>query len=305
MTAPIDDLLARARLLDEADTPYDRVRMDRPGATASPGRRPAAEPAPAAGAGRVPGSLPASDPAVSRRPPAHPAAAAGGGADGTVREAARDLRSLCEAVVTASAVTSLGDCVTRVLPEPPGARVLGCILQLNGAQDSARFWWQYAAGAGDTSASYCLHLHHLSLGERGEASWWQRQASGAAGPVADADDQGGGPEPGFPRDHPPVHTDRSVPTMLRVLSRLKVSEREAGGPARPAVVRVVMEYVASAVSYVDPDLELPLPGADFTDHIRVLTAPVAGRPRPATSLRPLAVRRVTRSDGTAPHAEAG
>ncbi|WP_051853338.1 hypothetical protein [Streptomyces aureocirculatus] len=340
MTAPIDELLARARLQDGTDTPSDPVRMPRPGTTTAPGRRPSTA------AGQAHGHLAAAVPAASAGataplgppgPPGGTAAAAGvGRADGVHQGAARDLRSLCEAVVTARALASLRDFLTRVLPEPPGARVLGCILQLNGAEDSARFWWQYAAGAGDVAASYCLHLHHLSLGERGEAVWWQRQTPGDPGPPGAAEpglpgaaaeprlpgaatgpsaavavapdvaaEPGGRPEPGFPPGHPPVRTDRSVPTMLRLLSGLKTAERPVGPHARAGVVRVVMDYVASAVDYVDPDLELPLPCADFTDHIRVLTIPAARAPRSTTPRHPLAVRDAARSEGRAPHTEAG
>ncbi|EPH44294.1 hypothetical protein ABT390_10010 [Streptomyces aurantiacus] len=285
MTAAIDALLARARLLDEADTPYDHVRVPRAGTGPAVGRLAATGAALSAGTGFAPGVV-------------HATVSPAGRAwkDGVARAAARDLRSLCEAVVTTAAVTSLSDFLTQALPKPPGARVLGCILQLSGAEDSARFWWQYAAGAGDTPATYCLYLHHLSLGEQGEATWWQQQAPCAARPARACDDPGGGPEPGFPLDHPPVRTDRSVPTTLRVLSRLKVSERPAELRARPAVVGAVMDYVASAVSYVDPDLELPLPHADFTDHIRVLTKRAAGAARSPSYRRPLAVRRRARSD---------
>ncbi|MFI9628827.1 hypothetical protein [Streptomyces sp. NPDC052042] len=53
--------------------------------------------------------------------------------------------------------------------------MLGCILQLAEAEEDARFWWQYAAGAGDAASSYCLYLHHLALGERGEVRWWHHQ----------------------------------------------------------------------------------------------------------------------------------
>ncbi|GGS22396.1 hypothetical protein GCM10010252_71940 [Streptomyces aureoverticillatus] len=285
MTAAIDELLARARLLDEADTPHDHVRMARTGANPTLGRLAATGAALSAGTGFAPGAEQATvSPAGRARQ------------DGVARASARDLRSLCEAVVTTAAVTSLSDFLTQALPKPPGARVLGCILQLSGAEDSARFWWQYAAGAGDAPATYCLYLHHLSLGEQGEATWWQRQAPCATRPARTCDDPGGTREPGFPLDHPPVRTDRSVPTTLRVLSRLKVSDRPAEPHTRPAVVGAVMDYVASAVSYVDPDLELPLPDADFTDHIRVLTKRAAGAPRPPSYRRPLAVRRRTHSD---------
>nr|MDT0526672.1 hypothetical protein [Streptomyces sp. DSM 41633] len=65
--------------------------------------------------------------------------------------------------------------LTPQLPEPPGARVLGCILQLAESEENARFWWQYAAGAGDPAPSYCLYHHHRALGEHAPARWWHDQ----------------------------------------------------------------------------------------------------------------------------------
>lgn len=46
-----------------------------------------------------------------------------------------------------------------------GALVFACLLHLTGQRQSALSWWQLAAGTGSRAAAYCLHLHHLSLGE--------------------------------------------------------------------------------------------------------------------------------------------
>ncbi|MFF3751714.1 hypothetical protein ACFYYH_14830 [Streptomyces sp. NPDC002018] len=62
-----------------------------------------------------------------------------------------------------------------------------------------------------------------------------------------------------------------LPTTLRILGALK-AEMSAAGTYVPAAVDAVLEYVPAAVGYVDADLDLPLPGPDFTDHIRTLTA---------------------------------
>ncbi|MEX2981217.1 hypothetical protein [Streptomyces sp. C36] len=56
-----------------------------------------------------------------------------------------------------------------------GAVVFACLLYLTGHPESAQFWWQLAAGAGHRAAGYCLHLHHLSLGEAREAAHWRHQ----------------------------------------------------------------------------------------------------------------------------------
>nr|WSX75753.1 hypothetical protein OH826_18975 [Streptomyces sp. NBC_00899]WSX75785.1 hypothetical protein OH826_19190 [Streptomyces sp. NBC_00899] len=56
-----------------------------------------------------------------------------------------------------------------------GAAVFACLLSLTGQPESAQFWWQLAAGAGNRVAAYCLHLHHLVLGETREAQHWYHQ----------------------------------------------------------------------------------------------------------------------------------
>jgi hypothetical protein len=56
-----------------------------------------------------------------------------------------------------------------------GALVFACMLYLAGHPESASFWWQLAAGAGHRAATYCLHLHHLELGELKESDHWLEQ----------------------------------------------------------------------------------------------------------------------------------
>ncbi|MFJ3720839.1 hypothetical protein [Streptomyces sp. NPDC090057] len=65
--------------------------------------------------------------------------------------------------------------VTEQVPEPRSALVPACVLQLTDTDDGARSWWQYAAGAGQPAAAYCLSLHHLAVGEDAPASWWHQQ----------------------------------------------------------------------------------------------------------------------------------
>lgn len=56
-----------------------------------------------------------------------------------------------------------------------GIHVFACSLYLANHPESARFWWQFAAGAGHGAAAYCLHLQHLISGELREAElWWER-----------------------------------------------------------------------------------------------------------------------------------
>ncbi|MET7621317.1 hypothetical protein [Streptomyces sp. NPDC005408] len=65
-----------------------------------------------------------------------------------------------------------------------GALVFACLLYLTGHPESAQFWWQLAAGAGHRAAAYCLHLHHLALGESREARHWRHEVTHS---VLDAD----------------------------------------------------------------------------------------------------------------------
>ncbi|MEU8851925.1 hypothetical protein AB0C70_38160 [Streptomyces sp. NPDC048564] len=61
--------------------------------------------------------------------------------------------------------------------EVDGALVFACLLHLTDHRESAQFWWQLAAGAGHRAAAYCLHLHHLSLGESREARHWLHEVT--------------------------------------------------------------------------------------------------------------------------------
>lgn len=234
MTA-IEELLTRALLLDEPLVPSDIVPPAAIGPLVAP---------------YVPDSTRTAAKTVGR--------------DQTGGMAARDLRTLCETVLDHSTLSFLQGFVTEHLPEPPGARVLGCILQLADDEDGARSWWQYAAGAGDDLASYCLYLQHLMLGDTEAAAWWRRQTRIDTRPapqtVLHALD-----------DEEPISTfDASFPTVLRVLTHLENAERP-----RTEVVDAVMHYVPGAVAlgYIDhPEFELPLPRPDFAEHITILLA---------------------------------
>ncbi|WP_432105949.1 hypothetical protein [Streptomyces sp. bgisy091] len=212
----------------------------------------------------------------------------------TEQEAAQNLNTLCETVVTrTTALSTLDTFLTPQLPEPPGARVLGCILQLAESEENARFWWQYAAGAGDPAASYCLYLHHLALGERGEADWWHEQTERIQSALPTSDESAD-PEPGIQDDvshdvsdalHAVTATDASLlPTALRILGALKTETEAAMVPTLGAV----LDYVPAAMGPIG-DFELPLPAPGFTDHIRTLTktttAPAPTRPRARNRLQ--------------------
>ncbi|WP_330350770.1 hypothetical protein [Streptomyces sp. NBC_00582] len=192
-----------------------------------------------------------------RRPPVHPSA--------------RDLRALCEALLKRTgALRGLGAFLGSALPEPSGARVLGGLLHLAGCEDSARFWWQYGAGAGDTVSSYCLYLHHRSLGEDEEADWWLSHTDITPATLG--------------REA----TEVELATALHVLRGLRRGRR-----GLPKALRALVEYVPAVVGFVDDDLELPLPDGDLAGLVEEVVThgtPPAGERRRARS-RPLPERR--------------
>ncbi|MGP3978941.1 hypothetical protein ACTWQF_33995 [Streptomyces sp. 8N114] len=183
----------------------------------------------------------------------------------TSNAAADDLRTLCETLVTHTPATAIGGFVTDQLPEPRSALILACVLQLTDTDDGARFWWQYAAGAGQAAAAYCLYLHHLSLGEDDAAHWWHRQTDDVQPPSATDTD-----------DHDRI-TSASTTTILRVLHHLaKHSTRD-----RSTAFTNLMDYIPSAVAvgYLrEPEMDLPMPGPDFARRIRTLLTTAAHRP---------------------------
>ncbi|MEU4356179.1 hypothetical protein [Streptomyces virginiae] len=186
------------------------------------------------------------------------------GSDADEYTAARYLLTLCETVVARTAAEALQDFLTDKIPGPPGARVLGCILQLADAADSARFWWQYAAGAGDDAASYCLYLHHLALGETDAAAWWRHQTQVDTDPAPETT---------------PLSSDRgrirnldsSTTTVLRVLGKL---HHEAAHP-RTELTDAMIDYVPAAVAVGqlgNPDIDIPVPADDFAGNITIILA---------------------------------
>ncbi|WP_052709664.1 hypothetical protein [Streptomyces sp. NRRL S-495] len=96
-----------------------------------------------------------------------------------VDQARGDLRALCTLVVGDDrAPVDLGTFIADgFVDDGSGARVLACLLHLTGYRDGARWWWQWAAGAGDSTAVYCLVLDHARRGELHDARFWGHQLS--------------------------------------------------------------------------------------------------------------------------------
>ncbi|WP_329008539.1 hypothetical protein [Streptomyces sp. NBC_01601] len=215
------------------------------------------------------------------QPPAEtPALSAETGRQRDASEAAEDLRALCETLVSHTPAHQVADFVTAQVPEPRSALVLACVLQLTDTDDGARFWWQYAAGAGQPAAAYCLYLHHLAAGEDTPAHWWHQQTDDVQPPPPPPPT----PQPADPGEWAPALnpvTSTSTSTVLRILRHL-AKETHAGRPRTTAVARL-MAFIPTAVTvgYLrEPDMELPLPGADFADRVKaVLTTTSSGPER--------------------------
>ncbi|MEU6680321.1 hypothetical protein [Streptomyces sp. NPDC046925] len=197
----------------------------------------------------------------------HTPAGAPAGRQHRYTEAAENLRSLCETLVVHTPASALADFVTEQVPQPRSALVLACLLQLTETGDGARAWWEYAAGAGQAVAAYCLYLHHLSLGEEEVAAWWHGQSADddytlPTEPQAQEEEV---PEVEW---HPGVRqATSSTATILRVLRNLA---RTPGRRPHSWAVSQLMAYVptAVAVGYLrQPDIALPVPGRDFAAQI--------------------------------------
>ncbi|MEU3189519.1 hypothetical protein ABZ686_02490 [Streptomyces sp. NPDC006992] len=161
----------------------------------------------------------------------------------------RQLTVLAETVVAQDLHQLQGFLAYRLL-EPEGALVLGCVLHLAAREDSARFWWQFAAGAGARGGACCLYLQHMGHDERDEAELWRAQA-----------------ELEIPAPVMPEFIRRE--DLLMTLRLLEVLREDK--PHFTPAVTAVLAYVPDAVDEID-GVELPLPEPDFPDRIEELTA---------------------------------
>ncbi|MGA5253385.1 hypothetical protein ACPCKZ_32100 [Streptomyces pseudogriseolus] len=195
--------------------------------------------------------------------------------DNPLNGAAEDLRALCETLLTHTPPTAVADFLTDQVPEPRSALALACVLQLSDTEEGARFWWQYAAGAGQAAAAYCLYLHHLAQGEDAAADWWHHQTDDVQSPPeSPRPDQDDDPKPYCDRRwHPANHpiTSTSTTTILRILRHLSANTTRS----RSAAVLKLMAYIPRVVAagYLrEPETELPLPGDGFAQGVQELVA---------------------------------
>ncbi|WP_399936682.1 hypothetical protein ACGH52_00555 [Streptomyces sp. BBFR25] len=250
MTA-IDDLLARSALLKNPHIPADTVPClaTHPGPSHSTGENPLAEEAIA--------DIPA----------------------------AEHLRSLCEVAVTHASAPQITDFITEQLPSPEGAWILGCVLHLAGAEDGARYWWQYAAGAGDRGAGYCLSLLHRARGDDQTADFWLDQTDD----TADLS--------------PGEGCAASTATVLRMIVQMTADSDRTYSDTTLAV----MSYTTAAVTdgyRRHPDVEIPAPGPYFAEMLQIILAALTDPHdnRTAPTAGPLPARPVEDDDMTTrPH----
>ncbi|MCL3998140.1 hypothetical protein [Streptomyces lavenduligriseus] len=194
------------------------------------------------------------------------------GPDLSDEDAAKELAALCETAVAHCSAAQLVDFLTDQVPQPRAAWILGCVLSIAGEDDAARFWWQYAAGADDAPASYCLYLHHLAHGDVHAAALWHTQISAYA--------RGEGTAPFYGQNSPAcdvVNADTSLPTLLRILSRLS----PAGPRQHTETATAVIQFVSRAVTIGydrHPDLEIPAPGRHFAEQLQVILAAIPPTP---------------------------
>ncbi|MFE4516744.1 hypothetical protein ACFRMQ_21410 [Kitasatospora sp. NPDC056783] len=91
----------------------------------------------------------------------------------------RDLLALSGMVISedwaSAALHRLGRGHDRL--DPRGALVFACLLYLVGRYQEAQFWWQFAGGAEEPTACYCLYLHHARLGDLKAAQHWFLEAA--------------------------------------------------------------------------------------------------------------------------------
>jgi hypothetical protein len=108
--------------------------------------------------------------------------------------------------------------------DPDGALYFACLLYLADCPEGAQFWWQFAAGAGNPSAAYCMYLVHVGRGELRDAEHWAYQA-------ADLDDAAAAHHPHRLAMAPTAgdhRRGRPSPTLREAVGRLTVQDDEFG-----------------------------------------------------------------------------
>ncbi|MGF1432019.1 hypothetical protein [Kitasatospora sp. LaBMicrA B282] len=153
---------------------------------------------------------------------------------------------------------------------PEGAEVFAALLYAGGRTDGAEFWWRFAAGSGSRISAYCLHLHHLHLGEPSDADYW----------LAWSRDLAARSHPAPPR---PLHS--SQPLLPDAVRRDILARCHRGlAPRLPAALEAVIDRLP--VKADDPDFgEVPQP-ADLATSALEPEPPTPAADTPGCRLRP-------------------
>ncbi|GAA2793211.1 hypothetical protein GCM10010441_18070 [Kitasatospora paracochleata] len=95
------------------------------------------------------------------------------------QHAERDLRTLATCIINDDDAPDHlhGLIVTSRDIEPKGGLVFAALLYLSGHPRHAQFWFQFAAGSGESNAAYALFLHHAALGELRDAEHWYHETA--------------------------------------------------------------------------------------------------------------------------------
>ncbi|MCX4690639.1 hypothetical protein OG401_41205 [Kitasatospora purpeofusca] len=92
------------------------------------------------------------------------------------QHAERDLRTLATCLINEDDAPDHLDGL-RLGGDPKGALVFAALLHLSGHPGNAQFWFQFAAGGGESNAAYALYLHHAALGELRDAEHWYHETA--------------------------------------------------------------------------------------------------------------------------------
>ncbi len=85
------------------------------------------------------------------------------------------LQTLCRDLLLGDEASTHLARIAESPTDAEGALHFGCLLHLAGKPDGALWWWQFAAGAGNATAAYCLHLFHTCRGDLRDAHHWWHQ----------------------------------------------------------------------------------------------------------------------------------
>ncbi|GAB2719177.1 hypothetical protein GCM10010442_45460 [Kitasatospora kifunensis] len=169
--------------------------------------------------------------------------------------------------------------------QPEGAEVFAALLYATERIDGAEFWWRFAAGSGSRIAAYCLHLHHLHLGELSDADYWQAWSRDLAERAERAEQTEQTAQAGWVEDAPPPL--RSSQPLLPDAVRRDILARCHRGlaPQLPLALEAVIKQLPVKVDQFGLR-EIPQPDSLDTETLTPDPAASQARPTPAPAPAP-------------------